>query len=65
MSNFHSHPTFTAQYEYMTYFQQNIKINLLKLSIRVQQYNATDFQGWLKMTLKIKMACFFIFRSGF
>ena len=28
-------------------------------------YTAVDFQGWLKMTLKIKMAYISIFRSGF
>ena len=35
------------------------------LWIRIQQYTATDFQGWLKMTVKIKPAYFSIFRSGF
>ena len=24
--------------------------------IQIQEYTATDFQGWSKMTLKIKMA---------
>ena len=38
--------------------------NLLKLWIRIQQYTATDFQGWSKMTLKIKTAYFSTFRSG-
>ena len=40
-------------------------MNLLKLWIRVQQYIATDFQGWSKMTLKIKTAYFSAFISGF
>ena len=40
-------------------------INLSKLWIRIQQHTATDFQGWFEMPLKIKTACFFIFRSGF
>ena len=41
------------------------KINLLKLWIRIQQHTATDFQGWLKKTLKIKTAYFSVFRGGF
>ena len=41
------------------------KINPLKLWMRIRQYTATDFQGWSKMTLKIKTAYFSIFRSGF
>ena len=41
------------------------KINLLKLWILIQQYTATDFQGWSEMTLKIKSAYFCIFRNGF
>ena len=39
-------------------------IYLLKLWIRIQQYTSTDFQGWSKLTLKIKTANFFIFRGG-
>ena len=38
---------------------------VLKLWIRIHQYTAIDFQGGLKMTLKIKTAYFFIFRVGF
>ena len=38
------------------------KINLQKPWIR---YTATDFQGWSKITLKIKMAYISIFRRGF
>ena len=41
------------------------KINLLKLWIRIQHHTATDFQGWSKMTLKIKTAYFFILEVGF
>ena len=41
------------------------KIKLLKLLLQIQQYVATDFQGWSKMTLKIKTAYFSIFRSRF
>ena len=33
--------------------------------MRTQQYIATDFQGWSKMTLKIKTAYFSLFGSGF
>ena len=48
---------------YKTQLKQ--KINLLKLWIRIQQYTGTDFQGWSKMTLKIKTAYFSTLRSGF
>ena len=41
------------------------KINLLRFWIRIHQYTAIDFQGWSKITLKIKTANFSIFRSGF
>ena len=37
----------------------------LKLWMRIEQCTATDFQGWPKMTLKIKTVYFSIFRSGF
>ena len=37
---------------------------VLKLWIRIHQYTAIDFQGGLKMTLKIKTA-YFIFGVGF
>ena len=37
------------------------KMSFLKLWILIQQYTATDFQGWSKMTLKIKTAYFSIF----
>ena len=33
--------------------------------VRIQRYTAVDFQGWSKMTLKIKMACISISESGF
>ena len=36
-----------------------------KLRVPIQRYTATEFQGWSKMTLKIKTAYFSIFRSGF
>ena len=35
------------------------------LSVPIQQYTAVDFQGWLKMTLTVKMAFISIFRRGF
>ena len=38
--------------------------NLLKLWIRIQQDTATDFQGWSKITLKIKMAHFSTLEVG-
>ena len=41
------------------------KINLSKLWIRIQQYTASDFEGWFKLTLKMKAAYFSIFRGGF
>ena len=41
------------------------KIIVLKLWVRIQQCTAVHFQSWSKMTLKIKMAYFSIFRSGF
>ena len=41
------------------------KIIVLRLWVRIQQYTEADFQGWSKMTLKIKMAYISIFRSGF
>ena len=58
MLNFHSHLTFTAEYEHRTYFQVLLtqlkqKIVVLKLWVRFQI--VVDFQGWSKMTLKIKM----------
>ena len=37
----------------------------LQLWIRIQQYIATDFQGWLKMTSILKTANFSILRSQF
>ena len=40
-------------------------INLLKLWIPIQQYTATDSQGWSKMTLKTKTAYFSSFGSEF
>ena len=33
--------------------------------VRIQRYTAADFQGWSKMTLKVKMAYISIFRSEF
>ena len=41
------------------------KIIVIKRWVRIQRYTAVDFQGWSKMTLKIKMAYISIFRSGF
>ena len=41
------------------------KIIALELCVRIQWYTAVYFQGWSKMTLKIKAAYFSIFRSGF
>ena len=41
------------------------KLIVLKLWVRIQWYNAADFQGWSKMILKTKMAYISIFRSGF
>ena len=41
------------------------KINLSKLWIRIQQYTASDFEGWFKLTLNMKAAYFSIFRGGF
>ena len=60
MLNFHSHLTFTALCEYRTYFQLlqtqlKQEIMVLKRWVRIQWYTAVDFQGWLRMTLKIKM----------
>ena len=47
-------------------YNQNLnKKNLLKLWIRIQQYTATDFQGWSGMTLKTRAAYFSIFGDGF
>ena len=40
-------------------------INLLKFWIRIQQYTAIDFQGWSRVTLKIKTAYFSILEVGF
>ena len=57
MPNSHSHVTFAAQYEYRTYFQLLYKA--------MDTNSAADFQGWPKMTLKITMAYFSIFRDGF
>ena len=44
----------------MAYFQVlqtqlKQKIIVLKLWVRIQRYTAADFQGWSKMTRKIKM----------
>ena len=41
------------------------KIIVLKLWVRIQQYAAVDFQGWSKMTLKVKMAYISILEVGF
>ena len=41
------------------------KIIVLKRWVRIQGYTAVDFQGWSKMTLKIKTAYISIFRSEF
>ena len=38
------------------------KMDLSKLWIRIHLYTAADFQGWLKVTLKVKTAYFSIFR---
>ena len=38
---------------------------LKKLWVRIQRYAAVDFQGWSKMTLKIKMAYISILKVGF
>ena len=70
MLNFHSHQTFTVYYEYRTFFAAAIntaktKRKCFKDWIQVQQYTATNFQGWSKITLKIKTTYFSIFRSGF
>ena len=35
---------------------QNKKIIVLKRWVRIQRYTAVDFQGWSKMTLKVKLA---------
>ena len=37
----------------------------LKLWLRIQRCTAVDFQGWLKMTLKIKIVRISIFGSRF
>ena len=70
MLNFHSHPAFTASYEYRSYFQLlqtqlKQKIIVLKSWVRIQRYTTVDFQGWSKMTLKIIMAYISIFKSEF
>ena len=41
------------------------KIIVLKLWVRIQRYTAVDFQGWSKMTLKIKVAHISICRKPF
>ena len=41
------------------------KTIVIKRWVRIQRYTAADSQGWSKMTMKIKMACISIFRSGF
>ena len=38
---------------------------VLKHWVKIQQYTAVDFQGWSKMTLKIKMAHISILEMGF
>ena len=40
-------------------------IIVLKRWVRIQRHTAVHFQGWSKLTLKIKMAYISIFRSGF
>ena len=47
------------------YKQLKQKIIVLKRWVRIQRYTAVDFQGWSKITLKIKMTYISIFRSGF
>ena len=73
MQNFHSHLTFTALYmdtEHIFSCYKHSLIeqtrNLLKLWIQIQQYmyTATDFQGWSKITLKIKIAHFSTLEVG-
>ena len=54
MLDFHSHLTLAAEYEYRTYFQ----LLQTQLKQKIQQYTATDFQGWPKLTLKIKTTYF-------
>ena len=41
------------------------KNNCLKRWVRIQGYTVVDFQGWSKMTLKIKVTYISIFRSEF
>ena len=41
------------------------KIIVLKSRVRIQWYTAVDFQGWSKMTLKIKMTYISILESEF
>ena len=41
------------------------KVIVLKLWVRIQRHTAVDFQGWSKMTPKIKMVHISIFRSRF
>ena len=41
------------------------KIIVLKRWLRIQRYTVVDFQGWSKMTLKIKMAYISILEVGF
>ena len=38
---------------------------VLKRWVRIQQYHAVDFHGWLKMTLNIEMAYISILEVGF
>ena len=47
------------------YKQLKQKIIILKCWVRIQWYTAVDFQGWSKITLKIKMAYISIFGSRF
>ena len=56
----HTGHTFSCYKHY-----QNKKIIVFKRWVRIQRYTAVDFQGWSKMTLKIKMAYISMFRSGF
>ena len=71
MLNFHSHLTFTASYEYMTYFQVlYTQLKQKKNCLKASGYEFSGllqliFKGWSKMTLKVKMACISIFRKGF
>ena len=51
-SHLEGKPSVSGSRIFESQFQVSIetKMNILKLLIRIQQYNATDFQGWSKMT---------------